>query len=102
MTGFTVQPETLSSAAAQMRDVARQLAPAWQPVAHQTESVKFGRGDDVVSPLIQASLMGALQIVNSCITTSTQALDDYAAGLDAMAKTYASTETSNQSMFKGE
>lgn len=100
MTGFTADPESLSAAAQQMRQVAQQLVPAWQPVAQQTESVRFGEGYDIVSPLIQATLMGALQIVNSCVATSTDALNDYADGLESMAKTYGDTESGITAMLR--
>lgn len=100
MTGFHANPENLSAAAQQMRQVASQLAPAWQPVAQQTQSVRFGEGYDIVSPLIQATLMGALQLVDSCMATSTDALNDYADGLEAMARTYGDTETGITAMLK--
>lgn len=97
--GFTVVPESLTDASGRMRGIAEQLGPAWQPVAQQTQSIPFGRGDDIVSPLIQVSLQGALAMVDSCIRSSTEALSDYADGLDSMAEVFASTEASTRTMI---
>lgn len=92
MTGFTVDPDSLPPLAARLRQAGEQLQAAWTPVRAQTAAVHFGRGDDVVSPLIKVSLEGAAGLVDSCIATSVAALGGYADGLESMARTYADAE----------
>ncbi len=100
MTGFTVDPDTFGPLAGQLRQVADQLQTAWEPVRQQSLSVQFGRGDDVVSPLIQVSLQGAVSLVDSCLASSAKALHGYADGLEAMGKTYAEAEHGTTTMLK--
>ena len=102
MTGFTVDPSSFSPVAGQLRDVAGQLDTAWGPVKAQTQEVKFGRGDDPVSPLIQVSLQAAVQLVDSSITSSGTSLHSYAAGLLRMASTYHETEHATTQMMNGQ
>ncbi len=92
MAGFTVSPESLGPVAAQLRQAGEQLDAGWQPVISQSRSVRFGRGDDVVSPLIQVSLEGAVSILDSCVKSCTTALSGYADGLESMAQTYSDAE----------
>jgi hypothetical protein len=100
MAGFTVQPETFGPIADQMRQAGEQLQSSWEPVLGQSQSVPFGRGDDVVSPLIQVSLQGAVSLVDSCIKSCTDALNGYADGLESMARTYSDVEDQTNSMMK--
>lgn len=100
MAGFTVDPDSFPPLAGQLRQAGEQLQAAWEPVMQQSRSVRFGRGDDVVSPLIQVSLQGAVALVDSCIKSSSDALNGYADGLEAMGKTYADTEQSTKTMMK--
>lgn len=99
MAGFQVTPESFAPVAGQMRDVANQLIQAWQPVATQSQGVQFGRGDDIVSPLIQVSLQGAVALVNSSINSAAEALGSYADGLDAVGQLYLDTEQGTTSML---
>jgi hypothetical protein len=99
MAGFTVQPESLGPVAAQLRQAGEQLAASWQPVVSQSQSVRFGRGDDMVSPLIRVSLEGAMSIVDSCVKSCTTALGGYADGLESMAKTYSDAEQQTNQML---
>jgi hypothetical protein len=100
VSGFTVSPESLGPVAAQLRQAGAQLEASWQPVVGQSQSVRFGRGDDVVSPLIQVSLEGAVSLVDSCIRSCTTALNGYADGLESMARTYTDAEQHTNVIFK--
>jgi hypothetical protein len=96
---FTVSPESFSPVAGQLRQVSDQLQSSWAPVRSQSQSVHFGRGDDMVSPLIQVSLQGAIALVDSCITSSAKSLHGYADGLESMGKTYADAEQNNTALM---
>jgi hypothetical protein len=61
--------------------------------------VQFGRGDDVLSPLIQVSIQGAVALVDSCMQTSATALSDYADGLAQMGKTYREVEDGTKTLM---
>lgn len=98
--GFTAQPESFPPSAQQIRQAGQQLAAAWAPVKDQSESVPFGRGDDMVSPLIQVSLQGAIALVDSCVASSAKALAGYADGLQAMGETYTQAEQDTTTMLK--
>jgi hypothetical protein len=100
MAGFTVDPDSFAPLAAQLRQAADQLQSSWEPVKQQSGSVRFGRGDDVLSPLIQVSLEGAVSLVDSCLASSVDALHGYADGLESMGTTYADTEQGTTSMMK--
>ena len=100
MGGFTVEPESFGPVAAQLRQAGEQLQSSWEPVRSQSASVRFGRGDDVVSPLIQVSIEGAVALVDSCLKSCTTALHGYADGLDSMGRTYTDVEQSTTSMLK--
>ncbi len=96
---FTVQPESFDPTAAQLRQVCDGLQAGWEPVRSESQAVKFGRGDDMVSPLIQVSLQGAVALVDSCISSSAKSLHGYADGLVSMGKTYADAEHTNNSLM---
>lgn len=100
MTGFTVDPDTFGPVAEQIRQAGTQLPTAWEPVRAQSEAVQFGRGDDMISPLIQVSIQGAVSLVDRCIQTSATALSGYADGLDRMGDTYRDVETGTTHMMK--
>lgn len=99
--GFTVDPDSFEPVAGQLRAVAGQLDSEWAPVKAQTQEVKFGRGDDPVSPLIQVSLQAAIELVDSSVTSSSKALHSYADGLQRMGRTYHDTESSTTQMMSG-
>jgi hypothetical protein len=99
VTGFTVSPETFAPVSAQLRQAADQLQSAWSPVRGASQSVHYGSGTDMVSPLIQTSLNAAVQLVDSCVSTSMRALHGFADGLDSMSRTYSGTEQGNTEMF---
>lgn len=98
-TEFTVDPDTFGPLAEQLRQAGNDLHSAWGPIMGQTQGVQFGRGDDVLSPLIQISLEGAVSLVDSCVTSSAEALSGYADGLDNMAKTFADVESDTTTMM---
>lgn len=100
MAGFTVDPDSFAPTAQQLRQAGSQLESSWGPVMNQSQSVHFGGGDDVLSPLIQVSLQGAVALVDSCIKSSVEALNGYADGLESMGKIYAAVEQGNKSMMK--
>lgn len=100
MGGFTIDPDTFAPIAAQLRQAGSRLESSWHPVMTQSQAVHFGRGTDVVSPLIQVSLQGAIALVDSCIKSSAQALSGYADGLDSMGGTYALAEQGTTSLMK--
>jgi uncharacterized protein YukE len=89
---FSVQPDSFTPAANQLRGVAEQIVSAWEPVREQSAAVRFGRGDDVLSPLVQVSLEAAMSLVDETMNTCSQALADYADGLEDMGKTYQDTD----------
>jgi hypothetical protein len=97
---FQVQPSTFAPAAAQLRQVAQQLVTMWEPVKQQTGEVKFGRGDDMLSPLIQVSLEGATMLVDDCIQTSSQVLSAFGDGLEAMGANYQEAEEGTDQMMQ--
>jgi hypothetical protein len=101
MGGFTVDPDTFAPTADQLRQAGAQLTSAWDPVMQQSQSVRFGT-DDVVSPLIQVSIQGAVALVDSCVKSSVEALNGYADGLENMGKTYAEAETGTTTMMTAE
>jgi hypothetical protein len=102
MPGFTVDPDSLPPLAARLRHAGDELQSSWEPVARQSQSVRFGRGDDVLSPLIQVSLEGAVSLVDSCIPSSVAALAGYADGLEAMGRTYAGAEQGTTAIMRAE
>lgn len=102
VTGFSVSPDSFAPVAGQLHDIAGQLDTAWEPVKSQTQAVRFGRGDDPVSPLIQVSLQAAVQLVDSSITSSSRSLHSYAAGLQRMGSTYHETEHATTQMMNGQ
>jgi len=99
MTGFVTQPESFRPAAQGLRSAAEQLATAWAPVRAQSVAVRFGRGDDVLSPLIQVSLEAAVAMVDDCLTSSAQALADVADGLEQMGQTYRAADDEAAVLF---
>jgi hypothetical protein len=102
MAGFTVDPDSFAPLGAQLRASGDQLQSSWEPVLEQSQSVRFGRGDDVVSPLIQVSIQGAVALVDSCVKSSVEALSGYADGLESMGRTYSDAEQGNKTLMKAE
>jgi hypothetical protein len=90
--GFSVQPESFAPAAQQLSSAAEQLLSQWAPLRAQTEAVRFGRGDDPVSPLIQVSLAGAVSLVENCMSSTAKVLGQVATGLEKMGKNYQEVE----------
>jgi hypothetical protein len=97
---FQVQPSTFAPAASQLRQVAQQLVTMWEPVRQQTGEVKFGRGDDILSPLIQVSLEGATMLVDDCIQSSAEVLSAFGDGLEAMGANYQAAEQSADELMQ--
>jgi hypothetical protein len=99
MAGFTVDPDSFGPVAEQLRQAGTELTGAWEPVRAQSQALQFGRGDDVLSPLIQVSLHGAVSLVDSCMQTSATALGGYADGLTQMGRTYQEAEAGTKTMM---
>jgi len=86
--GFSAVPDSFPNAATRLRAVAQGVLDAWAPARAQTLGVRFGRGDDLLSPLIQVSLSSAVRLIDSSLATSAQALADTADALEQMGATY--------------
>jgi hypothetical protein len=97
---FRVRPSTFAPAAAQLRQVAQQLVTMWEPVKQQSGEVKFGRGDDILSPLIQVSLEGAVMLVDDCIQSSAEVLSAFGDGLEAMGANYQEAEQGTDELMR--
>ena len=97
---FQVRPSTFAPAAAQLRQVAQQLVTMWEPVKQQSGEVKFGRGDDILSPLIQVSLEGAVMLVDDCIQSSAEVLSAFGDGLEAMGINYQEAEQGTDELMQ--
>jgi hypothetical protein len=102
MSGFTVDPASFAPVAAQLRQAGAALQTAWEPVRGASQAVQFGAGTDVVSPLIQTSLAGAVALVESCIASSAKSLQGYADGLERMGRTYGDAEQNNAALLRAE
>ncbi len=100
--GFTTQPESFAPAAQQFRAVADQLGSLWMPVREQSTAVRFGRGDDVLSPLIQVSLEAAVGLVDDSLSSCAEALADFADGLEQMGRTYQETDEAATALFQAQ
>ena len=100
MTGFSVEPESFAPVAGRLRDAGTRLQAAWEPVRGVTQGVHFGSGTDTVSSLIQTSLAAAVEIVESCVRSSSTSLGGYADGLESMGRTYGDTEQQTTSLFE--
>jgi hypothetical protein len=72
----------------------------WEPVRQQSGEVKFGRGDDVLSPLIQLSLEGAVMLVDDCINSSAEVLSAFGDGLEQMGATYSDAEQGSDELMQ--
>ncbi|MGI8761256.1 MAG: hypothetical protein ACR2LF_08190 [Jatrophihabitantaceae bacterium] len=96
---FTVDPDSFGPLADQLRHSAADLETAWAPVLQQSQSLHFGRGDDLISPLIQVSIQGAVALVDSCMKSSAKALTGYAGGLQQMGATYRQAEEHTTSLL---
>ncbi len=97
--GFTVDPQSFGPVAEELRHVGAQLSAVWAPVRSQSDGLQFGRGDDVLSPLIQVSIQGAVALVDSCVRTCADALSGYADGLEQMGRTYQQAEDGTASLL---
>jgi len=86
--GFSAAPDSFPNAANRLRAVAQEVLDAWAPARAQTLGIRFGRGDDLLSPLIQVSLASAVRLIDSSLSTSAQALADTAGALEQMGATY--------------
>lgn len=86
--GFHVAPESFPTAANRLRDVAQGVLDAWGPVREQTAAIRYGRGDDLLSPLIQVSLASAVRLIETSVSTTAQHLDQAASGLELMGLQY--------------
>jgi len=86
--GFHVVPASFPVAANGLRDVAQGILDAWSPVREQTAAVRFGRGDDLLSPLIQVSLTSAVGLIDASMSTTAQHLAEAADALEVMGRRY--------------
>lgn len=100
MTGFVAQPDSFPPAARQLRACAADLVTGWSAVRAQSLAVRFGRGDDVLSPLIQVSLEGAVALVEDCLSSCAEALSDFADGLEEMGRTYREIDDASTALFE--
>jgi uncharacterized protein YukE len=99
--GYSVTPDDLHAAGAAMDQAGGNLHAQWEQLKAQTMAIQFGQ-TDVVAPLIQMTLMGAVAVADSCFGSSHDALGSHADGLRKMATQYQSTEDDTSSMFKAE
>lgn len=90
--GFTAVPESFPVAADTLRRVAAGVVEAWAPVREQTLAVHYGRGDDVLSPLVQLTLSSAADLVGRSVATTAVHLTEAADALEQMGATYAATD----------
>lgn len=100
MSGFSVEPASFSPAAQEFRAVAQRLTQLWEPVRAQSAAVRFGRGDDILGPLIQVSLAGAVALVEECLSSCAEALGDYADGLELMGRRYQESDDAATDLFR--
>lgn len=98
MTGFSVTPDDFHTTGASMQQAGEDLHGQWQQLKAETQAIKFG-STDMVSPLIQMTLMGAVAIADSCFGTSKGALDSHSEALRNAAGHYSDAETKTSSMF---
>lgn len=99
--GFQVAPESFPAAANRMRDVAQGIIDAWAPVRGQTTAIRYGRGDDLLSPLIQVSLSSAVGLIDRCVSTTAQHLSEAADALEVMGKQYEQSDAGVQQSLAG-
>jgi hypothetical protein len=99
--GFTITPDDLHTAGAGLEQAGADLHDQWQQLKARTLAITYG-STDMVSPLIQMTMMGAVLIADSCFGSSKDALGDHAAALRAAAGHYADAEQSNSALFKAE
>ena len=90
--GFTAVPESFPVAADTLRRVAAGVVEVWGPVREQTLGVHYGRGDDVLSPLVQITLASAANLVERSVATTAEHLVEAADALEQMGATYARTD----------
>ena len=90
--GFTAVPESFPVAADELRRVAAGVVDAWTPVREQTLGVHYGRGDDLLSPLVQVTLGSAAGLVERSVATTVDHLLEAADALETMGTTYARTD----------
>jgi len=98
MAGFSVNPDDLHTAGDTLVQAGGDLHQQWQQLKAQTMAIHFGQ-TDMVAPLIQMTLMGAVAIADSCFGTSHEALGSYSDGLRTMAKHYEDAEDQTMSLF---
>lgn len=96
--GFQITPDDLHQTGAAMEQAGGDLHTQWQVLKQQTASIKFGT-TDMVSPLIQMTLMGAVAIADSCFGSSKDALAGHADALRSAAGHYADAESNTTGLF---
>jgi hypothetical protein len=96
--GFQIDPEALHTTGAAMEQAGGDLHSQWEALKQQTTSIKFGT-TDMVAPLIQMTLMGAVAIADSCFGSSKDALGGHADALRNAAGHYADAESNTTSLF---
>lgn len=99
--GFQVVPESFPTAANRMREVAQGVVDAWAPVRAQTTAIRYGRGDDLLSPLIEVSLSSAVGLIDGCVSTTAQHLAEAADALEVMGKQYEQSDAGVQQSLAG-
>jgi uncharacterized protein YukE len=98
---FTVRPEDLQTAGKAMDAAGGDLHQQWQQLKAATSAIKFG-STDMVSPLIQMTLMGAVAIADSCFGSSKDALTNHSDALHNAAQHYSDAEASSAALFKAQ
>ncbi|HYU65643.1 MAG TPA: hypothetical protein VEK09_02730 [Jatrophihabitantaceae bacterium] len=101
MAGFLVNPDDFHTTGDALVQAGGDLHQQWEQLKAQTMGIKFGQ-TDMVAPLIQMTLMGAIAVADSCFGTSHQALGTYSDGLHTMAKHYQDAEENSATLFKAE
>lgn len=99
MSGFRVDPDDFHAAAGALEQSGADLHEQWQQLKQETMSIRFGE-TDMVAPLIQMTLMGAVMIADSCFGTSKDALTGHSGALRSAATQYASAEETSTALFK--
>jgi hypothetical protein len=99
MTGFSVTPEDFHATGGSLEQAGGDLYTQWQQLKQQTLAIHFGT-TDMVSPLIQMTLMGAVSIADSCFGTSKDALASHSSALSQAANHYSEAETNSSALFK--
>lgn len=91
MTEFQIDPTSFAPAGDAIDAVGADLQARWEQLKAQSLAVHFGQHDDV-APLIQMSLMSAIEIADECFGSSTEELVAFSDGLRTTGEIYGAAE----------